>query len=628
MTKNADESLLDTKANRWENEEIALEQVQQRWARIFSKYSDMGIETIQNAWQQSFFSLNNPFLQNYRIKQILATPNKMESEDLGKALSSPENYELELTRVSMHLYYVNYVYNFLIKLNRDTPMYKYYVTPEYLDEAEMNKEAFKKESQKVDKILKEFKPGLTLKTISTQVYLEGKSSYLPRISYNNNDINFFVMQKLNTDMVKLTGFGSKQQFIASFNMMIFLQPAYDIHQYPEYIQQVWYEMNNLGIIRENENKVLEFNPLANIPNNHTLEWNGKYYMYWVQLPQELCYTFYSDGAHPMAFPDTIGLFNDLNDLADYRWLQANLLSKGVNSILTAEVPIIKDPKAGSDATVINPDTVLGYQDLFMSSISGNILPFFAPFTNYSLHTLENQPEALDIIYDRTRDLIATSGNASLLPITDKPSIASVKAAQNIQASRNEYLTKQFEKFLNNIINNEFGLKYKWKVTLWGDIFNIREDTKILKELVASGLEGFVPKLLSANDETLEDYRGNVLYMKALNIKIEKNFEIEKMKIQNELKKKISENNEAEEKEEDKNNVGRPSLPDGEVENDNTGISKDQGNNVSDIKEFNMDNMSNILKEKEKCPICGNYLNYDEDFICEECLELLLEYKNN
>ena len=117
-------------------------------------------------------------------------------------------------------------------------------------------------------------------------------------------------------------------------------------------------------------------------------------------------------------------------------------------------------------------------------------------------------------------------------------------------------------------------------------------------------------------------------MKALNIKIEKNFEIEKMKIQNELKKKISENNEAEEKEEDKNNVGRPSLPDGEVENDNTGISKDQGNNVSDIKEFNIDNISNILKEKEKCPICGNYLNYDEDFICEECLELLLEYKNN
>jgi hypothetical protein len=42
------------------------------------------------------------------------------------------------------------------------------------------------------------------------VSLEGKSSYLPRTSYDKNDVNFFVMQKLNTDMVKLIGFGSKQ----------------------------------------------------------------------------------------------------------------------------------------------------------------------------------------------------------------------------------------------------------------------------------------------------------------------------------------------------------------------------------------------------------------------------------
>lgn len=154
-------------------------------------------------------------------------------------------------------------------------------------------------------------------------------------------------------------------------------------------------------------------------------------MYWVRLPQDLCYTFYFDGSHPNAFPDTIGLFDDLTDLDDYKWLQANLLSKGVNSVLTAEVPITKEAKARSDATVITPDTILGYQDYFAENISGNILPFFAPFTEFDLHTLENQPEAMDIIYDRTRDLIATSGNSALMSITDKPSIASVKAAQYI-----------------------------------------------------------------------------------------------------------------------------------------------------------------------------------------------------
>ena len=55
---------------------------------------------------------------------------------------------------------------------------------------------------------------------------------------------------------------------------------------------------------------------------------------------------------------------------------------------------------------------------------------------------------MDIIYDRTRDLIATSGNSALMSITDKPSIASVKAAQYIQESRVDYMVRQYESYMN------------------------------------------------------------------------------------------------------------------------------------------------------------------------------------
>lgn len=650
--------------NNYANEQISLERVQNRWASIFGKYATLGSDALATAWAQGWGQLNNPFLQNYRIKQILAPSQKMDQDELSEAVNNPESNELELDRVSMNFYYKNYVYNFLVKLNRETPMYKWYVTPQYIDADEMSKDSFKKESQKVDRIMKALKPSLTFKTITTQVNLEGKSSYLPRISYDKEgNVNFFVLQKLNTDMVKLTGFGSKQQFIASFNMIVFLQPAYDVSQYPQYIRDVWYDMNARGIIRENDEGELEFNPLADIPDGHIVEWTGKYYIYWVQLPQELCYTFYTDGAHPNAFPDTIGLFNDLNDLDDYRWLQASLLSKGVTSVLTAQVPMIKDPKAGSDATAISPDTVLGYTDLFQQTVSGNILPFFAPFTNYELHTIESQPEALDVIYDRTRDLIATSGNASLLPITDKPSIASVKAAQNIQASRSEYLTRQYEQFLNNIINEEFGLKNKWKITLWGDIFNIRDDAKNLKELVLTGMEGFLPKLLSAYDESLEDYKSNILYMEALDVKLKKTLDEDKMKLQADLNIKTakenaklntnnlnSSNSSSSSKStinsnikpikiEDGNTtnsdtglgnkVGRPRLTDDEIENDSTATSADAGNNVSDIKEFSytipLDSINNELNipasiDSNKCAVCGKDLDYDEQIVCDECLE--------
>jgi hypothetical protein len=164
-------------------------------------------------------------------------------------------------------------------------------------------------------------------------------------------------------------------------MGIFLESAYDVSQYPQFIRDTWEDMLNHNIVIEDKKtKRKKVNPRAGIPQGHILEGRSDgSYMYWVKLPQDLCYTFYSDGAHPNAFPDTIGLFADLNDLADYRWLQGNLLSKGVNSVLTAEVPIIKDPKAGSDATVVSPDTILGYQDFFAQNISANIFPFFAPF---------------------------------------------------------------------------------------------------------------------------------------------------------------------------------------------------------------------------------------------------------
>lgn len=362
-------------------EKITLDALQQRWRDVFKNYGSLGFDTLNRAWNDNVNFLNNPFLQNKRVKQINSPVKKLTKEEMQDAVDNPEYHEDTLRSVSMGLYYTNYIYQNLIQLNRNTPKYNFYATPLYIEGPNFSKEDLKKDSQKVDKILKSFNPQLTFKTVATQVNAQGKCSYLVRTSYNKNDVDFLLLQKLNSEMVKITGFGSKQQFVASFNMVIFLEQAYDVSQYPKFIRDTWEEMLKQGIIIEDKKtQRKKVNPRAKIPKGHILEGrNDGTYMYWVRLPQDLCYTFYSDGSHPNAFPDTIGLFADLNDLADYRWLQGNLLSKGVNSVLTAEVPIVKDPKAGSDATVISPDTILGYQDFFAQNISANIFPFFAPF---------------------------------------------------------------------------------------------------------------------------------------------------------------------------------------------------------------------------------------------------------
>ena len=581
----------DVEQQKYRDIQISEQMVQQRWASVFKEYADTGYSNIASAWNQAWSQLNNPFVQNYRIKQANSKPRKVQQEELQRALANPENSELTLQSLSMYLYYTNYVYNILVKLNRDTPLYKWYVTPIDASEDDIKTDAFKKESKKVDQIIKKFKPSLTLRTVTTQVSLEGKSSYLPRISYDKDTVNFFVLQKLNPDMVKLTSFGSKQQFGASFNMVIFLQPAYDVSQYPKFIQDAWEEMLTTGVVTMDKKGKVKFNPRAKLPAGHILENKNGNYMYWVPLPQDLCYTFYFDGSHANMFPDFLGLFDDLSDLDNYKWLQASLLSKGVNSILTAEIPLVKDAKAGQDSTAVSVDTAMGFQDLFAQNVSGNIMPFFAPLQEFELHTLENQPEAMDIIYDRTRDLVATSGNAALMSITDKPSIASVKAQQMIQAARVDYLTKQYENFLNEMLENNFGLKYKWEVHLWGDIFNIREDIKILREQVVSGLEGFLPKLLSANDMSIEDYVASQNYLKAYDIKVikvndtEMTEKAQKQALTVAKTKTTTTTTKSSSESDIKNSVGRPKLSDSEIENDNTAASADAGTNVSEIKEF-------------------------------------------
>lgn len=144
-----------------------------------------------------------------------------------------------------------------------------------------------------------------------------------------------------------------------------------------------------------------------------------------------------------------------------------------------------------------------------------------------------------------------------------------------------------------------------------------------KELFLTGMKGLLPRLLSSEGYTLEDYRSATLYVESLGINIESNeqkiqeksidnqVKLNKMKIESDANKPTTSS---------ENSVGRPKLSDTDIENDNTGTSADMGNNVSDIKEYSSKNFS----YKNRCVICGAELDYEENNICDECLETLYE----
>lgn len=549
---------------------VTINQVQNAWFNILQTSgtkatSGMMKQAVNNAM------LSNPFIQNQRVKSLNGQASTKSKQEIQQALTNPTNSERTLREISNHLYFTNFVYNNLLRLEREIPTYYHYATPQYIDKEDMKKDSFKKEMCFVNKILETFNPQLTFKTINMQVQLEGKCSYLVRKSYDYpKKVNYFLLEKLLPDEIKITGLGSKQKYIVSFNMMVFMNPMYDVSQYPPYIQEIWEDMKNNGMISTNEKtNQLKFNPKGTISSEHMLEYVNDNYFYWVELNQEDCFTFGQDLATPMCFPSTVGLFLDLKELDDYRWLMGSLMSKGVTSILTGEVPLDKDAKAGSDATIITPDLIQFYDGLFSKTVSANVMTYFAPFKNFDLHNIDSQPDNMDIVYNRLRDLIATSGNAALLSINDKPSVSMTKATQSISASRGHYLTLQFQQFLNNVINNQFNLNNQYKITLWGDIFDTSDNLKMAKELLQNGVTSMLPRVLSAFNQSVEDMKTINDYIEVSGIVVYARNTEDKNKNQEDTTQK----------------VGRTQIEEKDIENDSTAASKDSGNNVSDIKEF-------------------------------------------
>jgi predicted nucleic acid-binding Zn ribbon protein len=125
---------------------------------------------------------------------------------------------------------------------------------------------------------------------------------------------------------------------------------------------------------------------------------------------------------------------------------------------------------------------------------------------------------------------------------------------------------------------------------------------MLKELILSGYTGLLPRLLSIEDMTVEDFVSTNNYINAIEglkncIPMSK-LGPEEVNVTSENTRSIA------------NNRGRKPVGDN-LENDNTATSLDIGNNVSDIKEFSL--------SEHKCVCCGSEIEEGE-YLCDDCLE--------
>jgi len=630
-------------------ENITTKQVQTSLTQFYNNLLGIG-SGITSGWEGGVFNFNmyNPFLQNQRLKMLNTYPSELDTETLTKIVGNPGGSELALRGEGWSLSSSQYLYYKILRLAADIPLFKHYKVPELLDEDKYKSEAFTKEDIYVDEWLKHLDIVNTFKRMSLEIKREGKPTYLLRNSTTKNanggrSVNYVAFQKLPSNYVKLTGIG-EHGYIASLNMMMFLNPSFSLDQYPEYIKNIWNALMTSGAIYENpdyqkngtaDKYKVNINVLQafkytytdkntgvtdTLNGNITIERaNGKKgmkavsYMYWVQLPQDVCYTFCSDSSNAWAIPDTVGLFLGLRELTDYDTLAGLIQSTPLTALLTAEAETVANPNPGQNQTVLAAETVAGFQDKFNTSTSTNLEAFFAPLKNFKLLSLPNVPNSSDITSNATKNFVSRAGLAGLIPVTDKPSVAQIKGSQLIEESACDFVTRQLESVLNFIVNNLIGCEYKWKITLWGNIFSYDNEMKTAKELFISGANFALPKLASAYNMNLRDVKATQRYINSLGL-----YNDFQTITQAQQKRNGNSTNTTVDTTTIRTGAGRPEIAESEIENDNTAASKESGLDTADVRDFE-------AFDGEHCIICG--ADSDEP-LCESCKDKYMEEYGN
>ena len=614
---------------------LTLEEVQKNLVSLYTvALGGRGAQTFFTGFNQ--LAKYNPFLQNSRLKMINTAPGLMPRDDLIAAMNNPSNSEMPLRAQGWSLSVSQYLYYKYLRMAADVPMYKYYRVPELLDADDYTKPAFIDEDKFLAEWFKKFDVAGTCKRIALEVKREGKVAYVLRnsLAFDANGkktgVEYCTLQKLPSDYVKLTGIGERG-FTCSFNFMIFLNPAFSIDFYPDFMKAIWADLIENGVVYENPdiNAKGRFKGQKYIPDlakmsTYSYTYSGgkttevlpslleigsgavpKSYAFWVRLPQDLCYVFSSDTSHPWAIPDSTGMFLGLQELSDYDALAGLLQSSPLTAILTGEIEPISNPNQGQDQSIFNPETIAGFEAQFRDSASANVDTLFAPLRNMKLLSLPDVPSGSSTSTSATRNFVYRTGLGGLITTTEKPSIGQIGVAKALAEAEAEFLTLQFKAVFNLIVNKLLGCSYKWCIHLWGGIFSMADEKTALKELFVSGATFILPRLLSAYDLDVRDAKSLNRYVMSLDIY--KEFQTITQASQEQARK------EQEAQAEGTKKQGRPTIAMKDIDNDNTAASKDGGLDTKDTRSYE--------HKLGTCYICHKE---SDSLICEECAAKLSE----
>lgn len=492
---------------------------------ITREFSDIPVDDAYKAFinARGFAAmLNEPYVQNRRVKAYNTLPNDVTKDDLVDMVRNPNEHELELRGVSATLAATTKTYDLIMQTYQDLLTYDWYIHPTYTP-TKIDADTKKRDLFLAEKLARALNPKQKGHEIVGKCVQYGKIFITPRISVDksHNKVNYAFLQQLPEDWCKIIGFNNGPgKYTVAFNMMYFCEPGTDWRQFGDLFEPYIQTFGKVVESREqyvyaSRNNKYAINPekFNRIKANKTVgnpEWYmiGNTYYYWVNLPAEKVTVFEISDRTDAVVPPNTGLMVSMLSIPNYEAAQMEIVLNPLTSIMTGEIPLYENRNIpNADPVAISPSQRELFERFWYNMLNRNntsgIGLYAAPFKNMKLQTISDTVSNTDIATTAVADQIQKSGLAALIPSTNDPKVGVAQLSAMINAAYPKIIYRTFERMMNDILES-LQLKTPLRFEMFGDIFSREEEMESARKGMTLGILNDTLKYDAMNGLTILD----------------------------------------------------------------------------------------------------------------------------
>lgn len=490
-------------------------QITQKIKELSDRYSGLPMQSIVTAF--GGVGVNNPFVQNRRVKKISTTPNGYSKQEIENMLQVPESNELPLRQVSKSIEYSSYPLFHMRNVYTNVLTYHSYIAPYLSEDGDSDKPLFWREWKLLEKLRTEMDLKAATHMIAGQALQEGKVFYYPRLGIDkaHNKVNYAFLQQLPSDYVKIVGFNNKSKYTLSFDMMYFTQPGTDIRQFGDLFADYVSDFNasiypapqfTKGKIVYAEKSRINLKSVKDARVNAYEQNNG--WFYWVELPVDKVFTFEIDDTNRNVISPFSGLFVDLLQLVAYEAVQLELVQNPLISVVLGEIPYFDDKNVNvADQYKLSNAgrslfEALWYQMLGFNN-TGGIGFFAAPLQNMKLQQLAEAPSAMEISSNGYGYTLSKAGLSGIIPTNGDTRSGLAQISYRLESRFAMQIYSCVERMFNTIIDR-LGLKFSWRFTMFGNIADDKDSIEEARQGMTLGILPETMRYLALKDMSIFD----------------------------------------------------------------------------------------------------------------------------